>query len=152
MSKVFSFAEESCWDGENFRSVRREIRFVLQIHGLPAPYPRRHEFKADFGIFYDPDDGWLIQILTEEVPGVDWGWLIFHKKLDHSGIIVHHPDSGKVVGSISVRRGIKQKLSGETVGGNVVPITQAGEYRARRIKREEDRAKRSRSESGPEGN
>lgn len=153
MSSVVSFAEESVWDGERFRSIRREIVFVVQLNNVPIEGQKssRHEFRADFGIFWDVEDDWLIQILREEIPGPEWGWYVYHKKLDQSGISVINPDSGRTVGTIYPRGRTKQKLSGEIAGANIVPIAMGKEYRAARLQREADRAKRRRERGGPEG-
>lgn len=151
MSTVVSFAEESCWDGETFRQVRREIVFVVAGHAIKTGVPIRHEFTADFGIFYDIDDDWLIQILKREVPGIDWGWFVYHKKLDHSGIWIINPDDNRVVGSVYPRGRTKQKLSGEIFTGNITHISKGPEYRAARLKREQERAKRRRGPDCPEG-
>ena len=151
MSQVVSFAEESCWDGERFRTVGREIVFVVSGFAVKQGRSIRREFVADFGLWYDVDDEWLISLLRREVPEVDWGWFVFHKKLDHSAIMIHNPDSGKVVGSIYPRGRTKQKLSGEITAGNVVPIGFGEECRARRIRREEERKARRRDGGSPEG-
>jgi hypothetical protein len=124
---VVSFAEESCWDGERFRSVRREIVFVV----------------AGFAI--SPGKS-----IRGDIPSVDWGWFIYHKKIDHSAILIYHPETGKVVGSIYPRGKTRQKLSCENNGANVVPISYGEECRARRRKREEERATRRSEERGPE--
>lgn len=138
MSQVVSFAEESCWDGEQFRTVRREIVFVIRSLQIKTPdgEPIYHEFRADFGIFYDIEDDWLIEILAREIAGVQWGWYVYHKKIDHSGIDLIHPETGKVLGSIQTRGGAKQKLSGEILGANIVPIVKGKDYRAARLQRE----------------
>lgn len=151
MSQVISFAEESCWDGERFRSIRRPVVFVVAGHAIRPGHTLRHEFIADFGIFYDIEDEWLIDILREKIPGVDWGWYVYHKHLDHSGIKILNPDDGQVVGSIFPRGGTKQKLSGDHTACNITPISKGGEYRAQRLAREEECAKRRREASEPEG-
>ena len=142
MSTVVSFAEESCWDGERFRSVRREIVFVVAGHAIQTGKMIRHEFRSDFGIFYDVDDDLLIQILREELPAVDWGWFVYHKKLDHSGISIINPDNGKVVGSIYPRGRTRQKLSGDDGSGKVTLISKGVEYRVQRQLRELEKAKK----------
>jgi hypothetical protein len=147
---VVSFAEESCWDGERFRSVRREIVFVVAGFAISPGKSIRGEFRADFGLWYDLDDDLLIQILVRDIPSVDWGWFIYHKKIDHSAILIYHPETGKVVGSIYPRGKTRQKLSCENNGANVVPISYGEECRARRIKREKDRAKKRLSDHSPE--
>ena len=153
MSTVVSFAEESCWDGERFRSVRREIVFVIAGHAIQTGKMIRHEFRSDFGIFYDVDDELLIEILREELPAIDWGWFVYHKRLDHSGISIINPDSGKVVGSVYPRGRKRQKLSGEIAGGNITPIGKGVEYRAKRLLKQLERAAaKSRDDGGPKDN
>lgn len=143
-AKVVSFAEESCWDGDKFRSVRREVVFVIAGHSLKKGELVRQEFRADYGLFYDVEDELLINLLEREIPDVKWGWYVYHKKLDHSGISIIHPESGKTVGSIYPRGRSNPKLSGEILAANVIPISLGGEYRARRLAREEVRAERRR--------
>ena len=154
MSSVVSFAEESCWDGERFRSVRREIVFVLM--GLSSRLPRtiRREFTADFGLWYDVDDEWLIQILRREAPEIDWGYYVYFKKIDHSAINIFDPDSGELVGAVVPRGRTKRKLSGENAGANVIPISKGEEYRDRRLRKEHSEGAGSpdgSEEGGPEG-
>lgn len=132
MSEVLSFAEESCWDGETFRSVRREVVFVIAGHAIKTGVAIRHEFRADYGLWYDQEDEILLSILREERPDVDWGFFVYHKLMDHSGIHIYDPDSGKVVGSIYPRGRTRQKLSGENGGGNVTAIGQGLVYREKR--------------------
>lgn len=142
MSTVVSFAEESCWDGETFRSIRREVVFVIAGHAIQSGRVVRAEFRADYGVFWDGEDEWLIALLKETVPDIDWGWFVFHKKLDQSGISVINPESGKVVGSIYPRGRTKQKLSGENLAANVVPISYGLVARANRLAKEARRAER----------
>jgi hypothetical protein len=154
MSQIVSFAEESCWDGERFRSVRREIVFVVRGWQLPTIQGKQvlREFTADFGLWYDVDDELLIKILRDLEPSVRWDWYVYHKKLDHSAIVIHDSETGKSVGQISCRGGTKQKLSGEMYGANIVPIARGKDIRAARIKRESERAaKRGRETGGPDG-
>lgn len=135
-SNVLSFAEESCWDGETFRSIRREVVFVIAGHAIQTGRMIRHEFTADFGLWYDFEDTVLLHILKEQIPDIDWGWYVYHKKLDHSAIMIYNPDSGSVVGSIYPRGRKKQKLSGENMAANITPIGKGGEYRAKRLEAE----------------
>lgn len=136
--QVFSFAEESCWDGEVFRSVRREVVFVLAGHAIQTGVAIRLEFTADYGLWYDFEDVVLIEMLKEIRPDINWGWFVYHKKLDHSGIHIYNPDTGKVVGSIYPRGRTRQKLSGENMAANIVPIAKGYEYRAKRLAKEQD--------------
>ena len=132
-SNVLYFAEESCWDGETFRSIRREVVFVIAGHAIQTGVPIRHEFTADFGLWYDYEDEVLLQILKEQLPAIDWGWFVYHKKIDHSAIMIYNPDSGQVVGSIYPRGRKKQKLSGENMAANITPITKGREYQEKRL-------------------
>jgi hypothetical protein len=153
VSQVLSFAEESCWDGERFRTIRREIVFVVtgfQIRDAHGESIRR-EFRADFGLWYDVDDDWLIQILKREEPSIRWDWFVYHKKLDHSAIIIHDPNTGKALGQIYPRGRTKQKLSGENSGANITTIAKGKDYRAERLRREEERAARRGERHSPEG-
>lgn len=154
MSTVVSFAEESCWDGDRFRTVRREIHFVLIGFSTVLPKTIRREFTADFGLWYDVDDEWLIQILQREAPEINWSYYVYFKKLDHSAINIYHPESGEVVGAVVPRGRTKRKLSGENAGANVVPISKGREIREQRARREQSEAERHPPrgpESGPEG-
>lgn len=121
-SNVLSFAEESCWDGEKWRSIRREIHFRLLGHGIKPNELLTHEFVADFGLWYDEDDEWLIQILNREVPGPDWDWYVYFKRLDHSEILILNPETNATVGTIYPRGRVKRKLSGEITAANVVSM------------------------------
>lgn len=115
MSQVLSFAEESCWDGERFREIRRPVVFVLQVN-FPGRGMIRHEFELDYGVFYDVEDDWLVDKLQRDIPDLEWGWLVYHKKVDHSGINLINPDSGRVVGQI-YQRGTKQQIGTDLPAG-----------------------------------
>jgi hypothetical protein len=140
MSQVVSFAEESCWEGERFRTIRRQIVFVLSGFGTTLKKSIRREFTADFGLWYDVDDEWLIEILRREEPDVDWGYFVFFKKTDHSAIIVHHPETNEIVANIVPRGRTRRRLSCENSGANVIHISVGREYRAARLEREAQRA------------
>lgn len=132
MSSVVSFAEESCWDGDVLRSIRREVVFVVAGHAIESGVAIRHEFRADYGLWYDFEDKVLLSILEAERPDINWGWFVYHKLMDHSGIHIYHPETNKVVGSIFPRGRTRQKLSGENMGANIVPIAKGREYRVKR--------------------
>jgi hypothetical protein len=128
-SNVVSFAEESCFSGETFRSVRREVVFTVHIYGLGPEKMLKQDFSADNGIWYDHTDEYLIQILENQVAGPDWGGFVFHPKMDQSAIELIDTDTNKVVGIIHVRRGKtgvsianNPELSGENGRGNVVSM------------------------------
>ena len=142
MSTVVSFAEESCWDGETFRSVRREVVFVIVGHAIQTGKMIRAEFRADYGVFWDQEDEWLIALLTEALPAIDWGWFVYHKKMDQSGIFIVNPDTGQTVGSIYPRGRTKQKLSGENLAANVVPLARGHAIRRERVIRDRERDER----------
>lgn len=116
MSKVLSFAEESCWDGETFRSIRRPVVFSLKLPKISFD----REFTADFGVFYDFDDEWLIQILDREFPAIDWGRFVFFKKLDHSAIQLIDTEIDRVVGEIVVRGSQKGRILPDQLPEGVV--------------------------------
>jgi hypothetical protein len=149
MSQVVSFAEESCWDGERFRSIRREIVFVVLGFSTRLPRPVRREFTADFGLWYDSDDEWLLEILQQEAPDIPWGRYVYFKKIDHSAIIVHDPEDNEVLACIVPRGRTRRRLSREITGANVVPIDQGRVFRAARLAREEERARRRSERDNP---
>lgn len=90
--------------------------FVLAVN-MPQHGMIRHEFEADYGVFYDVDDDWLIDILRRHIPQIDWGWLTYHKAIDHSGINLINPDSGRVIGQIYPRGSRSQVAAGELPDG-----------------------------------
>lgn len=82
-------------------------------------------FRADFGIFYDPEDQYLIGLLTDCYPSVDWGRHVFWKRPDHSGVDVIDPDDDRVVAHVVVNRGEpgrRSNPSGEIDMTNVVDL------------------------------
>lgn len=132
MSSVLSFAEETCWDGDKFRSIRRPVVFVLEgsfpvfENGRSPAYTQdlKHEFVNDFGLFYDPFDEWLVSELQREVPEIDWGRLIFHRKIDHSAIELIDPDDDITIGKIYPRGSGPQRTPGEALPEGVVCLGQ----------------------------
>lgn len=130
MSNVVSFVEESCFSGDQFRSVRRQSVYTVNIYGQ-----FRGDFMCDHGIWYDYSDDYLLAHLYELHPDCEWAFFTFHHKIDHSEICILHPESGKQVGAIYVRRGATgSNLSCEIVGANIVPYT---EFQQRMKERDE---------------
>jgi len=136
-SNVVSFVEESCFSGETFRSVRREVVFTVQGYGNRLGQACKVDLVADNGIWYDHEDTYLLALLQTQAPGIDWGSFVFHKKMDHSAIEIIDTDTDEVVGSIHVRRGTKLSLAPETVCATVVNMAQWKESRNERQRLEE---------------
>jgi hypothetical protein len=128
-TNIKSFAEESCWDGEQFRSIRRPVIFVVELW-----YPQllnNHEFTADFGVFFDPHDEWLIDILKREIPGPPWDWYVYWKKPDHSSINLLNPETNADLGSIRPRGALNPEISGERLPEGIVSLAAWRENRER---------------------
>lgn len=138
MSNLVSFAEESCFSGDIFRTVRREVVFTVVGYGNQLGTSIKEDFVADYGLWYDYDDTMLLEILSSQFPQVHWDYYIYHKLMDHKGISIVDPDNDKVVGSISVRRATGLKLSGEIGCGNVMSWAQVQEWKANRDAERED--------------
>ncbi len=85
-SNLVSFAEESCFSGDTFRTVRREVVFRVVGYGYQLGTPVKEDFVADYGLWYDYDDTMLLEILQSQLPQVDWSYFIYHKLMDHKGI------------------------------------------------------------------
>ena len=131
-SNVLSFVEESCFSGETFRSVRRQINFTLTSYGNRLGLSLKSDFLADFGLYYDYTEVFLRDILAQNFGSVDWDDFVFHNKIDHSGIDVIEVETTKVVGSIHVRRSSNLKLPGEILGANVITWAKVLEWRDKR--------------------
>lgn len=145
MAEVISFAEESCFEGDKLRTIRREVYFNVRCFG--SSFHERHNFEilSDYGLWYEYEDETLLEILRATIPDERWGWYVYHKKMDHSAIEILCPDSGKVVGIIEVRRRSNQKLSGETLGGTVMYWDQV---QAWKVARDDETRARSAELSG----
>jgi hypothetical protein len=138
VSNLVSFAEESCFSGDTFRTVRREIVFTVVGFGNRMGVPIKEDFVADYGLWYDYDDNMLLEILSNQFPQVQWAHYIYHKLLDHKGISIVDPDNDQVVGNICVRRASSLKLSSETQGGNVIYWNQVQQWKEERDVRRQD--------------
>lgn len=135
MSTVQSFAEESCWSGETLRSVRKRVTFRVVSVGRMFGERRDFELEADFALWYDPENQYLLDLLREACPAVNWERYIFYPMLDHSQIDVIEPISDDLVATISVRKRIGGDPSGESDSTNV---TNMEEFRLARIEREKN--------------
>lgn len=124
MSQVYSFAEESCWRGEDFRHVRKEVVFKVFSIGRSLGDKFSREFQADYGLWWDQEDEILLQHLRELDLPVRWDDLVFHKKIDQSGIDVYNPESDRLVARIEVRRYEGRRLdpANDDFGPNVRKI------------------------------
>lgn len=134
-TNVVSFVEETCFSGDTFRSVRREITYSIIGYGKGLGREFREDFACDNGIWYDYEDKYLLSILDERFPDINWGWFVLHKKMDHSAIEIIEPESGKIVGSIHVRRGEKGKLSGEILDASVMSWDKVQQWKVKRDER-----------------
>lgn len=130
MSEAVSFAEYSCWNGEDFRYSRKPVVFNLFTTGALLGVQVRVELVADYGIWYHRDDEEVIRMLTDAAPQVDWGLLVYHRCWDHSGIDICHPDEDKLVARLEVRCSRTDVDLVEDVGANVVRMS---EWRVRRL-------------------
>lgn len=140
MNNLVSFAEESCFSGDKFRTVRREVVFTVLGYGNQLGVPIKEDFVADYGLWYDYDDTMLLEILSSRFPQVQWSHYIYHKLMDHKGISIVDPDNDKVIGSISVRRATGLKLSSETGHGNVMSWDQVQQWKVKRDAEREDQS------------
>lgn len=141
MNNVLSFVEESCFSGDTFKSVRREIVFTLRGYGNQLGQVMNNDFRADFGLFYDYEDNYLREILADEFPLLKWENFVFHKKMDHSGIDIIETDTAKICGSIHVRRSSSLKLSSENLGATVMSWKQVLKWKEDRDLRRESQRK-----------
>lgn len=141
MSQVVSFAEESCWDKEQFRQIRKRVVFRVYSVGRNLGEPFTGEFEADYSLWYDQEDDELIGFLSEVNPEVVWEHMVFHKKLDKSGIDVYETVNDRLVARIEVRRtefGLSRSFE-ENLGENVIRFTDIPGIIARLREEEESR-------------
>lgn len=140
MSEVRSFVESTCWRGDQFLSVRKQVVFRVRstrwfkpsavVAGIPIQNARVEidtELVADYGVWYETDNEYLRASLQEQMEiQLDWGAYVYHTKLDHSGIDVIDPETDRVVMKIQVRRYTGKSLSGQELSGreNVVDMTE----------------------------
>jgi len=117
MASLAYFAEETCWLGTEWRPVRKPVTF--EVVGTIFGESRSFEMESDYGIFYDPQDEYLIACLTIAEPSVDWEGLVYWRRADMTFVSVIDPATDQVVAKISVRRG---KTSGEIDWTNVVQL------------------------------
>ena len=119
---ILAFAEELCWKGDMKRSSGKEVVFRVTSIGKIQGSRVDFELRLSYDIWYDMDDDQLIQSLEEADPTIDWCFLIYHKRPDHSGITIYDPDSGSEIGSIVVRRAMGGDPRGEIDMTNVVSL------------------------------
>lgn len=131
---VSSFAEESCWNDQTFRPVRKAVTFRIESVGKIQGTRVDHVFEADFGLWYDPDDQYLLAKLDGLELDVSWRRYVFWKKLDHSQIdVLEVGDEERVVATIKVRGRSVGDPVGEADLGNVVDL---GQFRLAREEKE----------------
>lgn len=121
---VVSFPEHTCWNGEDFRSVRKPVVFRVFSVGSYLGQPFDLEFQSDYGVWYHQHDEILITMLRDVAPEVEWGTLIYHRKWDHTGIDIVEPDDGDLVARMEVRqyRGMGLDVLECDLGSNVVRL------------------------------
>lgn len=121
---VVSFPEFTCWNDEDFRSVRKQVVFRIFSVGTALHSVFDVEFISDYGVWYHQHDEVLIKMLSVACPAVDWGRLIYHRRWDHSGIDVCDPDDDEVVARMEVRqyRGTRLDVLESDFGSNVIRL------------------------------
>lgn len=126
-----SFAEESCWNGEDFRHVRKAVVFKVYSIGKNLGEPFSQEFQSDYGLWWDQDDVVLVWHLSQVAPQVNWANMVFHKKIDHSAIDIYDPETDRMIARVEVRRfsGAKKSLLDGDLGPTVVRLS---DWRRRR--------------------
>lgn len=130
-AEIVGFAAATCWEGEVFRSVRREICFKAYHVGNAIGFKLDQEFVADYGIFFDPNEEYLVGVLTDNMPEIPWSTFRFHRKLDQSGIDVYGPDHKRVVARIVVRRYEGKKITDLSPGSLGPTVITMAEGRAK---------------------
>jgi hypothetical protein len=118
VSSVHSFIEDSTWDRNDERRPARGT-VVFQLRMLAQ---HDAEFKSDFGLFYDPDDSSIIEVLTSNFSENDWNGYVYWKDQADASIKLIDPINEIVVGWITVRRGLNSDLSGQVDWTNVVSM------------------------------
>lgn len=128
MAEVVSFAEETCWSGEDFRHVRKKVGFRIYSIGRHLGDKIDAEFIADYGLWWDQNDEILLFHLNEVAPTVHWRDKVYHKKMDMSGIDIYDPDSDMLVARVEVRAYEGRRLDAvdDSLGGNVISFKDAG--------------------------
>lgn len=151
MGEVLSFAEETCWRGEDFRAVRKQVGFRIYSIGRHLGEKLDAEFTADYGLWWDQEDEILMFHLEGVSTSVKWRDLVYHKKIDQSGIDIFDPDSDMLVARVEVRayEGRRLEAVEENLGVNVISFADAGAEVQR--KRLLDKAVEVFGESDPEG-
>jgi len=124
MGIVHSFVEESCWENEKLRLEPKQVIFNITTVGKIQGIRLDTEFMADYSIFFDPDDTFLLAILRNIEPDIAWGRLMFYPLNDHSAIHIILPSTSRIIGRIRVRNrtpvDTKEILSGDETWDSVV--------------------------------
>lgn len=125
MAETVSFAEHTCWNDEDFRSLRKPVVFRLYSVGLGLGSLLNVEFTADYGIWYDQDDSVLMYYLRESAPHVNWDGMVFFRKWDHSSIEIFNAETEEYIARVEVRRGLDDQTTDDRddLGANVVRMT-----------------------------
>lgn len=120
MGQLFRFAEETCWAGEELREVRKRVVFRAFSIGRNLGFPFSFEFEADYSIWYSQEDEVLLENLSRCRPDIPWARLVYHKKLDHSGIDIYETEDDKLVARVEVRRTLLGRPEKGSMGSNVI--------------------------------
>lgn len=57
----------------------------------------------DYGIFFDPDDEYLVAVLNSNVPEIDWSEMVFHRVMDSSRIFITPMDDFQEIAELKLR-------------------------------------------------
>lgn len=103
-SRVFDYAEGTIWDKhERLRNKRVTACFVLTTFVTVNGRLLRREIYVDYGIFFDPDDEYLVAVLNSNVPEIDWSEMVFHRAMDSSRIFITPVDDFQEIAELKLR-------------------------------------------------
>lgn len=137
----YNYAEEVCHQQDNLRPVRQPVVFRVYSIGRGLRAKVDCEFESDYGIYYDPDDTYLIAALQRAVPQVNWIHnKVYHRIWDYSRIQILDAETGGLIGQIETRRYMGRKIKPESVRAglygpkviNLEDLRAARELRAQR--------------------
>lgn len=117
---LFSFAEETCHNQDELRPVRQPTVFRVFSIGRGLRAKVDVSFESDYGIYYDPDDMYLIGVLQRACPQVNWFHnKVYHRHWDYSKIQILDAETSALIGQIETRRYMGRKVKPESVRAGV---------------------------------
>ena len=100
---LVDFAEASVFSFGEFRKKKYDAVWTVKSIGKIQGHRVNGEMKIDYGIFFDPSDAYIQEVMTYFFPEIDWTGFVFHRSMDSSQIEIVSSEDFSLIAKIQLR-------------------------------------------------